>query len=298
MATFPTSEPITATIDVVGDVRIIASDRDDTVVVVRPADPSKASDVRAAEETLVELTGGQLVVKTPKTWRHFTPFGGAQAVDVVIEVPTGSRVVADSALGQLSSDGELGACRLKTAMGDIRIDRTGALRAVTGFGNLAVDRVDGDAEIRTGSGEIHLGAVAGAAVVKNANGDTTIRDVAGDLRVKAANGDITVGRAQESAVTKTANGDVRIAEVRSGTVVAESAAGGLEVGVRAGTAVWLDLHTRFGHVRNELGDGPAPTEPGAKVTVRAHTSVGDILISRAPADVAEDEAGAELSVTP
>ena len=47
MPTFETPEPITATIDVtVGDVRISAGDRSDTVVDVRPSDASNDEDVK------------------------------------------------------------------------------------------------------------------------------------------------------------------------------------------------------------------------------------------------------------
>lgn len=284
MTTFPTPDPITATIEVIGDVRLTAGDRVDTVVTVRPRDPSKASDVRAADETTVECGGGRLLVKSPRSWRHYTPFSGDRAVDVSIELPTGSEVTGDSALGDLSAEGTLGACRLKTAMGDIRLAHTGALRATTGFGNLVVDRVDGDAELRSGSGDIRVGQVAGAVVAKNSNGDTTIGDVGGELRVKAANGDISVGRARASVVAKSANGDVRVAEVSSGTVGVETAAGELAVGIREGIAVWLDLSTRFGQVRNALDAGAAPTPTEAAVTVRARTSVGDVVIDRAPTD--------------
>ena len=132
MPTFSTPDPIIVTFDLIGDVRVTASDRLDTVVAVRPSHPSKAADVRVAEQTTVECRDGRLLVRTPKDWRHYTPFGGNGRVDVAIELPTGSQVNGDSALGHLSADGELGACRLKTAMGNIRLDQTGALRAVTG----------------------------------------------------------------------------------------------------------------------------------------------------------------------
>ena len=52
MPTFDTPEPVAAVVElVVGDVRITASDRDDTAVEVRPSDESHEPDVRAAEQT-------------------------------------------------------------------------------------------------------------------------------------------------------------------------------------------------------------------------------------------------------
>ena len=60
MPTFDTPEPISAVVDlVVGDVRITASDRDDTAVEIRPSDESHEPDVRAAEQTRVEYSAGQ-----------------------------------------------------------------------------------------------------------------------------------------------------------------------------------------------------------------------------------------------
>ena len=57
MPVFATPEPISVTIELnMGDTRIIASDRTDTLVEVSPRDDSKASDVRAAEQTRVEYS--------------------------------------------------------------------------------------------------------------------------------------------------------------------------------------------------------------------------------------------------
>ena len=51
MPTFDTPAPISITVEiVVGDLRITASDRTDTIVEVRPSDPTKQSDVTAAQE--------------------------------------------------------------------------------------------------------------------------------------------------------------------------------------------------------------------------------------------------------
>src|SRR5262245_5953072 len=67
MPTFDTPGPISAVLDlVVGDARITASDRDDTVVEIRPSDPSHEQDVRAAEQTRVEYSAGRLVVRAPR----------------------------------------------------------------------------------------------------------------------------------------------------------------------------------------------------------------------------------------
>jgi DUF4097 and DUF4098 domain-containing protein YvlB len=261
-----------------GDARVIAGDRADTVIEVRPRDDSKAADIRAAEQTRVEYSSGRLLVKTPRQ-RNF--LGRVSPVDVTVELPTGSHVQGDSGMGEFSCEGELGECRFKTGLGNIRLDHASALHLKTGMGNIAVDRGLGDADVTTGSGDVRIGKIGGAAVIKNSNGDTVVGEVTGDLRVKSANGRISVDRAHASVIAKTANGNIRIGEVVNGAIVLETAAGELEVGIREGTAAWLDVSSRYGRVRNSLDEAGSPEQSEARVEVRARTSYGDIKIHRA-----------------
>jgi DUF4097 and DUF4098 domain-containing protein YvlB len=280
MPTFNTPEPISVTVNlVVGDLRIVASDRSDTVVVVSPNDTTKESDVKTAEQTRVEFSQGRLLIKAPKSWKQFSPFGGREAIDVAIELPAGSRVDAEAAVGDISCDGRLGECRFTTSVGNIRLDETGPLRLNTSAGSVTVDRVAGRAEI-TGSGQVRIGEIDGPAVIKNLNGVTWVGEAKGDLRCNAANGDITIDRAVGAVDAKTANGAVRIREVVRGSIDLRTAYGQLEVGVREGTAALLDVRSQFGNVRNLLtaSEGPQPSDQ--RVEVRARTSFGDIVIRR------------------
>src|SRR6202034_2126337 len=65
MPTFDTPGPIAATVVVAGArVRVTASDRTDTVVLVEPIDQASPSDIKVAGKTKVDFAGGQLSVKT------------------------------------------------------------------------------------------------------------------------------------------------------------------------------------------------------------------------------------------
>ena len=143
-----------------------------------------------------------------------------------------------------------------------------------------MERATGRAEVTAGSGDVRLGELDAAAVIKNSNGDTWVGVAAGDLRVNAANGSIAVDVAQASVGAKSANGDVRLGEVVRGSVVLETKIGDLEVGIREGTAAWLDVSSQFGHVRNALEATDAPETTADTVEVRARTSVGEIAIRR------------------
>jgi Putative adhesin len=282
MPTFDTPEPISAVIELpVGDVRITASDRDDTAVEIRPSDESHEPDVRAAEQTRVEYSAGRLLVKAPRQRSlGLGLFGKPGSIDVTIGLPTGSDVYGDAAAVAFRGTGRLGECRVKTSAGDVQLEHTGPLEVNTGAGAIAVDRAAGPAEISTGSGRIRLGQIDGTAVIKNSNGDSWIGEVAGDLRVNAANGDISVGHADAGVTASTANGDVRVGELVRGSASLKTGMGEIEVGIHAGTAARLDVHTAFGQIRNQMdaADGPGPSDQA--VEVRARTSYGDILIRR------------------
>ena len=280
MPTFDTHEPISATIDIsMGDVRISTGDRGATAVEVRPSDASNAEDVKAAELTRVEYANQQLLIKAPKL-RSWSIRNGGGSVDVTVELPAGSHVHASAGLADFQCDGPLGRCRIKTGLGRIRVDQAETLSLKSGAGDISVDRVTGQAEVTAGSGDVRLGELDAAAVIKNSNGDTWVGVGAGDLRLNSANGNIAVDRALADVGAKTANGAVRVGEVVRGSVVLETRIGELEVCIPEGTAAWLDVSSRFGHVRNSLAVSDAPGPLAESVEVRARTSVGDVVIRR------------------
>jgi Toastrack DUF4097 len=282
MRTFETPGPVSVTVElVVGDVRVTATDRTDTIVEVRPSNTNKKGDATAAEQTRVEFANGRLLVRAPKRWRHWTPWGGYESIDVQIDLPTGSTLVGEAGVAALRCTGRIGGCRFRTGVGDIYAEEMDSAELKTGAGDITLDRIAGKAEVTTGSGAVGIASIGGTAVVKNGNGETWIGEVAGDARVNAANGTISIDRAHAGVVAKTANGGVRVGEVESGSVVAQSAFGTVEVGVRDGVAAWLDLDTKFGTVQNDLGVTRRPEAHEDAVEVHAHTSMGDITVHRA-----------------
>ena len=290
MPTFATPEPISVTMTLgVGEVRITASERSDTVVAVNPSDRTDQADVIAAEQTRVDYSPGRLLIKAPRTWKRYSPRGGGESIEVAIELPAGSQMQGEGSMADLRSVGRLGEFRFTTATGHIEIDHAGPLHVSTGLGSITVNRAAGHAVV-TGSGAVRVREIDGSAVIKNLNGDTWVGAVSGDLRCHAANGDITVDRALATVGAKTANGNVRIGEVVRGSVVLRSASGDLEVGIREGTAALLDVRSQFGSVHNSLtaADGPEPSDQ--RVEVRARSAFGDIAIRRSrPVPPGRDE---------
>ncbi|WP_406391363.1 DUF4097 family beta strand repeat-containing protein [Streptomyces sp. NBC_00887] len=278
MPSFDTPEPISATAHVeAGSIQFTAGDRLDTVIEVRPRDPKKDQDVRAADQTEVTFASGALTVRTPKA----NLLGRTGAVDVTVELPTGSRIDMTGSWAQVLGEGRLGEVRVKTSSGDVRLDTTGPLNLTASHGSITVDRVEGAAEITTSSGSLRVGVVDGPAVLKNSHGTTTVGAVTGELRVRGANGDIEIRRAEDSVTATTAHGTLRVDEIARGTVELETSFGAIGIGVREGTAAWLDVKSHRGQVRNSLTASETPEGAEDTVKIRARTRWGSIDIRRA-----------------
>ncbi|WP_426367527.1 DUF4097 family beta strand repeat-containing protein [Streptomyces sp. E-08] len=280
MPSFDTPEPISVTAYVyAGSLQLIASDRPDTVVEVRPRAPKKDLDVRAADQTEVTYAGGVLTVTTPKA----NLLGRGGTVDVTVELPTGSRVDMTGTGSSLIGEGRLGEVRVKTSAGDVRLDTTGPLHLTAPHGQTTVERVEGAAEITSSTGNLRVGVIDGHAVLKNSHGATTVGTVTGELRVSGANGSIDVARAESSVTGTATNGALRVAEVTRGEVQLETSNGSIEIGIRSGTAAWLDVNSHRGHVRNTLAASEAPEPTEETVKVRARSNWGNIDVRRAKA---------------
>ncbi|TDD22736.1 hypothetical protein E1294_10780 [Nonomuraea diastatica] len=300
MPTFDTPEPIAAVIDMAtATIRINASDRTDTVVEVRPSDELNDADVRAAEHTEAEYADGRLLVRTgkahvgltsgwglsldklvesPASWAR-SLLDGPGSVDVTIDVPAGSRLDVKSA-APVMCRGPLGEVTIVTSHGDIRVEQAGRLRLKSTYGDISVTRATGHAEVTTTHGGIRIGEVDGTAAVKTSHGDVRLREVTGELRLNSAHGDMTVDRALAGVAVKTAYASVEIGEAVSGSITMETTGGGLELGIRDGTAAWLDVSSTYGTVDVSLDPSDVPAETDQVVEVRAHTTHGDIVIHR------------------
>ncbi|MDX3076234.1 DUF4097 family beta strand repeat-containing protein [Streptomyces sp. MI02-7b] len=278
MPTFDTPAPISAIARVdAGSIRFTAGDRLDTVVEVLPRDPKRDKDVRAAEQAEVTYANGVLTVRTKQRYL----VGPSGLVDVTVDLPIGSRVDITGSWTQVLGEGRLGEVRVKNSSGDVRFDITGPLELTASHGSITVDRIEGAAEIATSFGSLRIGTVDGPAVLKNSHGTTTVEAAIGDLRVRGAHGNVDIARAEGSVTATVAHGTLRVAEVARGTVSLENSYGAIDVGVREGTAAWLDVSSERGQVRNTLAGAEPPAEAEETVEVHARSRWGNIDVRRA-----------------
>ena len=280
MPTYNTHTPIDLAVNVqVGRIEVVASDRVDTAVTVSPSNPAKAVDQRGADETRVDFDGRRIIIVGPRP--RISWFGPTESVDVKVELPTGSRLTAEIAVGGVRTLGRLGATRIKGSLGAVEVDTTADLWVRAGHGNATVGTAEGGVEITADHGQIRIGRVTGDALLKASHGTIVVDESGGDLDAKLSYGDLEITRARACVTAKTAYGSIRLHEVSSGSIQVESGYGEVTIGVRPGVPAWLDLSSKDGHVRNELVGDRGPDASEHAVAVRVRTQYGDIDIRRA-----------------
>jgi DUF4097 and DUF4098 domain-containing protein YvlB len=254
--TFPVSGPLRLVLKVsAGEVEIEAVESPEAVVELEPI---RNAD-QAVEEARVELRGDELRVEVRD--RRFS----SAEVRLRVTAPTGSALSSATASADLTARGTLGEAELKTASGDVELERVGALSVKSASGDVEAERVDGDARIQIASGDVQLERVAGRTEIASASGDVHVGEAEGPLDVR------------------TASGDQEIDSVAGGRVELRSASGDVRVGIRQGLRVFVDVRSASGDVDSELDVGDDPGEDdGPLVELQVMTMSGDVALVRAP----------------
>ena len=276
MPTFDTPGPIAATVVVAGaQVRVTASDRTDTVVLVEPIDTASQSDVKVANKTKVDFAGGQLSVKT-------TVSGDKNgSVVITIDLPAGSSLVAYLAHSSVHADGSFGECELHMASGRVQLDRIDALQANIAAGEVTIGHIAERATIDGAAFAVRIGEVEDTVKLASSGGQTWIGHASADLDLSSGSGGFDIDRADGSVTATTASGAIRIGRMTRGQAKLMNGSGNIEVGISEGTAASIDVNSERGAVRNFVSSQGDSDPSDYKVMVHARTRHGDIIIQRA-----------------
>ncbi|MDI2124667.1 DUF4097 family beta strand repeat-containing protein [Yinghuangia seranimata] len=180
MQKFDTPAAVSVVLDIpAGRIQLIAADRADTTVEVRPADAAKSRDVKAAEQAEVGYADGVLrIVSSPATRNRI--FGPSGSVEVTVQLPAGSNVEAKAAGAELRGVGRLGDVAFEGAQATIKLDEAASARLAFQDGSVAVGRLAGPAEITTMRGDITVAeAHQGKVVVSTQSGNITVNAARG-----------------------------------------------------------------------------------------------------------------------
>ena len=282
MPTFATPRPITATVEVAGaQVRVTASDRTDTVVLVEPINEASRSHVKVAGRTKVEFADGQLSVKTT------VPGHKNGSVAITIDLPTGSSLAAYLAHSAVHADGSFGECELHMASGRVQLDRIDTLRANIASGAVAIGHIAGRANIDGGAFAMRIGEVEGTVGLSNSGGQVWIGHASADLDLSSGSCDFDIDRADGGVTATTASGALRIGRMRNGQAKLMNGSGNIEVGISEGAAASIDVNSERGAVHDLVSSQGNYGPSDHKVMVHARTRHGDIIIRRAAADPQE-----------
>ncbi|TXS70020.1 DUF4097 family beta strand repeat-containing protein [Streptomyces sp. sk2.1] len=174
MQTFDITAPVSVVLDVpAGRIQVIAGDRADAAVEVRPVNASKGRDVKAAELTGAEYADGVLRVGTSADGNRYT--GPRGSVEVTVQLPAGSRVEARAAAAEFRAVGRLGDIAFEGAHRQIKIDEAASVRLTAIDGDVEIGRLGGPAEISTARGDIRITqALRGTVALRTGSGDISI----------------------------------------------------------------------------------------------------------------------------
>ncbi|MFE5657213.1 DUF4097 family beta strand repeat-containing protein [Streptomyces sp. NPDC056517] len=209
MQKFATTAAITTVLDIpAGRIQLIAADRADATVDVRPANAAKGNDVKAAEEITVEFSDGVLRIAAAPAKNKI--LGDSGSVEVTVQLPAGSRVEAKTAAAEIRGVGRLGDVTVEGAQGTVKLDETAGARLTLLAGDITVGRLGGPAEISTKKGDLRIAEAT--------QGTVELRTESGEIVVGAARG-----------VSATLNAGTAYGRVHNALTNTDGAAAGLHI---------------------------------------------------------------------
>lgn len=200
---------------------------DRSAVEVRTGDDDRSRGVK------VSRAGGVIVVDGTRGW-----LGGDDDTDLVIRMPAGMALSANSVEGDISIDGAAGPVSGETVQGDVFV--RGAR------GNITASAVDGDVVLRDTQGNISATSV---------NGDVMISGARGRVAAEGVNGDVTVLDSRSEAVAlSSVNGDLTFSGPLSpsGQYEMSTHNGDILLGVQSGASASVNVSTFQGDFESDL----------------------------------------------
>ena len=268
MHRFPTERARLRVRNPAGDVRVETAEITETTVDLVPLNDSEATreaiekaNVGArGDEVFVEIEGRSWSISI-RNWSISSP-----RIGVRITCPHGSTLECDTASADLVASGTLGETRARTASGDIQFER-----------------IEGMLETKGASGDVRVERVSGRAAVSTVSGDVVVDEALAGLDVNTVSGDVAAGEINGDLVVKTVSGDHRVRAAGPGQIDLKAVSGDVQVAVRRGLRVRLDVNSVSGSIGSELDVGDASAGGGERpeASLRVRTVSGDVKISRA-----------------
>ena len=178
--------------------------------------------------------------------------------------------------------------RIDGATGSAELEVRGALGSLafrTGSGDVAFDEISGDVQIVCASGDVSGDAIGGHLSYKGASGDLDIGSIARRRADPQRVGRPLDRRLDGTTTITIGSGDIELREVGAGSVKVRAISGDVQIGVREGMGIWMDVSSTRGDVHSGLDAAPRsePTDAGPQLELIVNTVSGDVDISRVAA---------------
>jgi DUF4097 and DUF4098 domain-containing protein YvlB len=174
------------------------------------------------------------------------------ASEITISCPAGTDVTIGTVGGKVELEGPLGAARVATVSGKIRVDDAASIDVRTKSGSIRVGRCAGECRVVTTSSKVHIGS-------------------AGHASVAGVSGVVLIERVDDAEV-KTVSGKVVCATAGAGDVSVRTVSGRVEVTVPA------DVKPQT-HLKSVSGKVECSCETGADGEIAVATVSGRITVS-------------------
>lgn len=212
----------------------------------------------AAPDFEISCIADRVTVRHPSRWSM-----RGRNCRLMVTVPTGTDVSVDAASAEVRLSGRLGAVRVRTASGDVKIDESLRL------------------ELSTASGDFICGDVGTDATISTISGDCTITNVGGRIEATLTSGDLRVDRCTGDITVATTSGSARVGHCDGSDINLRSISGDLRLGLPSGIRVDADIATVSGSAH--LPEPAPSTAPGVErrsVRLKLKTVSGDIRVDR------------------
>jgi DUF4097 and DUF4098 domain-containing protein YvlB len=151
------------------------------------------------------------------------------------------------------------------------------VRARSGDGSIAIDRVNGKIELHTGDGSIRATDIAGDLNLSSGDGSVTVDNAEGRLALNTGDGSVNVSGKLTTVRLHTGDGSI-VYRAQEGTTMAEdweitTGDGGVSLYLPQDFGAELDAHTGDGSIRNDL-DLAASNGENTRRTVRGRLGPG------------------------
>ncbi len=137
----------------------------------------------------------------------------------------------------------------------VSIPRSLRVRAMTGNGEITVERAGADVTAATGNGSIHIGETAGRVNVSTGNGDIQVEGANGPVSASTGTGRISVTTARGAVSANTGTGDIDV-RMKNGPIEGDmrfiSGSGSIHVTLPADFNGRVDATSGSGTLRSEF----------------------------------------------